>query len=186
LFRDLPAPPRPVLLFHTVGYNTLHLCTPRRISEQRHECDEAKMQFLLQKGGFPAARAVNCLGFKDPNPISNHYGTNPRVMAGLFRQEDVMVALFKHLHVLYFRGAREFYFYCRSGNHRSVALAEMCAYVYNQSGRASATVDHKMQWRWPSFKCGVCRACGSDREGYQESVAEHYEKFRALTRSILE
>ena len=67
-----------------------------------------------------------------------------------------------------------------------MALAELCAHVYNTTGHASATVDHMMQWKWPSMKCGVCRSCDSERDGYQQDVAYTYEKMLRLTRNVLE
>ena len=184
LFYDPPAP-LPVVIFHSCGYHTVHLCTPRKILQEMHEVNETQMQYLLQKGGFPGARAINCLQFADPDPVTHHYGTNPRIMEGVLFNEDMVVAFFRRMHALFLTGSREFYFYCRSGNHRSVALAELCAYVYNHTGCASAIVDHMMQWKWASMKCGICNNCDSERDGYQESVAAHYQKMLALTRGIV-
>ena len=106
-------------------------------------------------------------------------------MEELLRNEEKVAAFFQKVHRRFANGTREFYFYCRSGNHRSVALAELCAYVYNRTGLASATVQHMMQWKWPSMKCRICESCDSEREGYQQTVAVHYEKMLALAGPLM-
>ena len=62
----------------------------------------------------------------------------------------------------------------------------MCAHVYNTTGRGAATVDHMMQWKWPTMKCRICNACDSERAGYQRTVAAHYEKMLTIARATLD
>ena len=106
-------------------------------------------------------------------------------MGRLLLNEARVAEFFRKVHARFLTGTREFYFYCRSGNHRSVALAELCAHVYNTTGRGAATVDHMMQWKWPTKKCRICKACDSERAGYQRTVAVHYEKMLTVARATL-
>ena len=106
-------------------------------------------------------------------------------MGRLLQNEARVACFFEIAHGRLLNGTREFYFYCRSGTHRSV-VAELCAHVYNTTGRGAATVDHMMQWKWPTMKCRICNACDSGRAGYQRTVAVHYEKMMTIARPILD
>ena len=141
---------------------------------------------MAPAAGCPPRGLQNCLGFPDPNPITWHYGTHPDIMGRLLQNEARVAFFFEIVHGRFLNGTREFYFYCRSGNHRSVALAELCAHVYNTTARGAATVDHMMQWKGPTKKCRICNACDSERAGYQRTVAVHYEKMMTIARPILD
>ena len=101
-----------------------------------------------------------------------HYGTHTLNLLRV-AQHDEFAPLVRRIVQWLYRAGRppaaslHSTMYCKSGNHRSVALAELLAYAAKTTGLCvEVETDHLCDFRWPSYKCRVCAACDVERPAY--------------------
>jgi len=136
--------------------------------------DERTVRNRLQAMGFQmkCLEIVSCLEMKDPEKFKagavNHYGTNKvnlmrAVRHPSFAQIARRVLLFaQNVEVRHPDDLANVVLYCRSGNHRSVSVAELLAYCFSEVG-CHVYLKHKSELMWVRQKCRICDGCnGAD------------------------
>ena len=130
----------------------------------------------VQKIGLTASESrvrpmllVRCMAFHDPDKDSSHLGAYWRNMRAIaedthFREVAIQVRDFLRRQPWARRPERTpvvmLLFWCRSGNHRSVASCELIHYCMQRAGFKMSNPDHMARQHWWR-KCGFRGPCDS-------------------------
>ncbi len=146
----------------------------RRVSAyQGNMPNEQEVMDALSMCGWNPALSLCALDFHDPAATADksHVGTNARIIHSILRHEDrldaVLTSVQDFLEQLSPEEARSrdaapvLATWCKSGRHRSVALATILQHCLEACG-ATVELVHLMEWYWRHPQCGMCRECRID------------------------